>query len=127
MYLGWIVEVSSAAELYENPLHPYTISLLSAVPIPDPVVERTRESILLAGDLPSPANPPKACRFHTRCPYVQPTRCRDEVPPLRSLGSGHVVACHWAEQIKDGSVTPHAVKTVVTAPVLPRPIEPPPV
>jgi peptide/nickel transport system ATP-binding protein len=127
MYLGWIVEVSSAAELYENPLHPYTISLLSAVPIPDPVVERTRESILLAGDLPSPANPPKACRFHTRCPYVQPTRCRDEVPPLRQLGSGHVVACHWAEQIKDGSLKPHAVKTVVTAPVLPRPIEPPPV
>jgi peptide/nickel transport system ATP-binding protein len=127
MYLGWIVEVSSAAELYENPLHPYTISLLSAVPIPDPVVERTRESILLAGDLPSPANPPKACRFHTRCPYVQPTRCRDEVPPLRPLGSGHVVACHWAEEIKDGSVKPHAVKTVVTAPVLPRPIEPPPV
>jgi peptide/nickel transport system ATP-binding protein len=127
MYLGWIVEVSTAAELYENPLHPYTISLLSAVPIPDPAVERTRESILLAGDLPSPANPPKACRFHTRCPYVQPTRCRDEVPPLRPLGSGHVVACHWAEQIKDGSLKPHAVKTVVTAPVLPRPIEPPPV
>src|SRR5262249_3189104 len=109
MYLGWTVEISSAAELYENPLHPYTISLLSAVPIPDPVVERTRESILLAGDLPSPANPPKACRFHTRCPYVQPTRCRDEVPPLRPLGSGHVVACHWAEQIKDGSVKPHDV------------------
>ena len=127
MYLGWIVEISSAAELYENPLHPYTISLLSAVPIPDPVVERTRESILLAGDLPSPANPPKACRFHTRCPYVQPTRCRDEVPPLRTLASGHVVACHWAEQIKDGSVKPHAVETVVTQPVLPRPAEPPPV
>ena len=85
MYLGWIVEVSPAGELYENPLHPYTISLLSAVPIPDPVVERQRESILLAGDLPSPANPPAACRFHTRCPFVQPTRCRDEVPPLRKL------------------------------------------
>jgi peptide/nickel transport system ATP-binding protein len=127
MYLGWIVEISSAAELYDNPLHPYTISLLSAVPIPDPVVERTRESILLAGDLPSPANPPKACRFHTRCPYVQPTRCRDDVPPLRPLGSGHVVACHWAEQIRDGSLKPHAVKTVVTEPRLPRPIEPPPV
>jgi peptide/nickel transport system ATP-binding protein len=127
MYLGWIVEVSSAAELYDNPLHPYTISLLSAVPIPDPVIERTRESILLAGDLPSPANPPKACRFHTRCPYVQPTRCRDDVPPLRPLGSGHVVACHWAEQIRDGSLKPHAVATVVTPPVLPRPIEPPPV
>src|SRR5437667_76592 len=107
MYLGWIVEVSPAAELYENPLHPYTISLLSAVPIPDPVVERQRESILLAGDLPSPTDPPPACRFHTRCPYVQPTRCRDEVPPLRTLASGHQVACHWAEQIRDGQLTPH--------------------
>src|SRR5205809_198945 len=106
MYLGWIVEISPAAELYENPLHPYTISLLSAVPIPDPVVERARESILLAGDLPSPANPPQACRFHTRCPYVQPTRCREEVPPLRSVGSGHQVACHWAEEINEGRIKP---------------------
>ena len=128
MYLGWIVEVSSAAELYENPLHPYTISLLSAVPIPDPVVERRRKSILLAGDLPSPANPPKACRFHTRCPYVQPTRCRDEVPPLRQLGSGHRVACHWAEEIKAGTVTPHAVEPVFVEPTLhEHPEGPPPV
>src|SRR5919199_5688812 len=110
MYLGWIVEVSPAAELYVDPLHPYTISLLSAVPIPDPVVERQRESLLLAGDLPSPANPPPACRFHTRCPYVQPTRCRDEVPPLRTLASGHQVACHWAEDIKEGRIKPHAVE-----------------
>jgi peptide/nickel transport system ATP-binding protein len=107
MYLGWIVEVSPAAELYENPLHPYTISLLSAVPIPDPVVERERESILLAGDLPSPANPPQACRFHTRCPYVQATRCREEVPPLRTLATGHQVACHWAEDIREGRIKPH--------------------
>jgi peptide/nickel transport system ATP-binding protein len=107
MYLGWIVEVSPADELYDNPLHPYTISLLSAVPIPDPVVEREREAILLPGDLPSPANPPPACRFHTRCPYIQPTRCRDEVPPLRPLeGSGHLVACHWAEKIRAGEITP---------------------
>ena len=83
MYLGRIVEVSPSDELYENPLHPYTISLLSAVPIPDPEVEERRETILLAGDLPSPANPPSGCRFHTRCPYVQPTRCTDEVPQLR--------------------------------------------
>jgi peptide/nickel transport system ATP-binding protein len=113
MYLGWIVEVSSAAELYENPLHPYTISLLSAVPIPDPVVEKARESILLAGDLPSPANPPPACRFHTRCPFVQPTRCREEIPPLRKLATGHEVACHWAEDIQAGRLKPHERETVV--------------
>ncbi len=106
MYLGSIVEVSPAGELYENPLHPYTISLLSAVPIPDPVVERQRETILLQGDLPSPANPPPACRFHTRCPYVQPTRCRDERPELRTLSSGHEVACHWAEEIRAGTIRP---------------------
>jgi peptide/nickel transport system ATP-binding protein len=125
MYLGWIVEVSPAAELYENPLHPYTISLLSAVPIPDPVVERRREPILLAGDLPSPANPPPACRFHTRCPFVQPTRCRDEVPPLRTLASGHEVACHWAEEIKEGRIKPREREPVLEAP-LPEPVEEPP-
>jgi peptide/nickel transport system ATP-binding protein len=113
MYLGWIVEVSPAAELYENPLHPYTIALLSAVPIPDPVVEKARESILLAGDLPSPANPPPACRFHTRCPFVQPTRCREEIPPLRKLATGHEVACHWAEDIQAGRLKPHERDTVV--------------
>jgi peptide/nickel transport system ATP-binding protein len=112
MYLGTIVEVSPAGELYENPLHPYTISLLSAVPIPDPVVERQRETILLPGDLPSPANPPPACRFHTRCPYVQPTRCTTEVPPLRKLDEGHLVACHWAEEIKAGRIQPHEVETI---------------
>jgi peptide/nickel transport system ATP-binding protein len=127
MYLGTVVEVSPAEELYDNPRHPYTISLLSAVPIPDPVVERQRESILLAGDLPSPANPPPACRFHTRCPYVQPTRCRDEVPQLRRLGSGHEVACHWAEDIHEGRITPHAVEPVFD-PGMPEPVpEPPPV
>jgi peptide/nickel transport system ATP-binding protein len=112
MYLGSIVELSPADELYEDPLHPYTISLLSAVPIPDPVVERERETILLPGDLPSPANPPPACRFHTRCPYVQPTRCRDDVPPLRELAPGHAVACHWAEEIRAGTLTPHEVEAV---------------
>jgi peptide/nickel transport system ATP-binding protein len=125
MYLGWIVEVSPADELYDNPLHPYTISLLSAVPIPDPVVEKQREAILLAGDLPSPANPPAACRFHTRCPFVQPTRCRDEVPPLRTLASGHEVACHWAEEIKEGRIKPREREPVLEAP-LPEPVEEPP-
>jgi peptide/nickel transport system ATP-binding protein len=125
MYLGWIVEISPAAELYENPLHPYTISLLSAVPIPDPVVERRRESILLAGDLPSPANPPAACRFHTRCPFVQPTRCREEIPPLRKLATGHEVACHWAEEIQAGRLKPHE-RAPVFEPGPQEPAEEPP-
>jgi peptide/nickel transport system ATP-binding protein len=127
MYLGSIVEVSPAEELYDNPLHPYTISLLSAVPIPDPVVERQRETILLAGDLPSPANPPPACRFHTRCPYVQPTRCRDDVPPLRTLAPGHTVACHWAEQIKAGEIQPKEREAVFEPGPQEPAYEPPPV
>ena len=106
MYLGGIVEVSPADDLYDSPLHPYTISLLSAVPIPDPVVEKQRSRIFLTGDLPSPANPPAACRFHTRCPYVQPTRCTEERPELRTLVLGHSVACHWAEEIRAGSIQP---------------------
>ena len=106
MYLGGIVEVSSADELYEKPLHPYTISLLSAIPIPDPAVERARSRIFLAGDLPSPANPPAACRFHTRCPFVQPTRCREERPELQELSSRHFVACHWAREIQSGTIAP---------------------
>ena len=105
MYLGKIVEIAPADDLYENPLHPYTITLLSAIPIPDPVVERTRRPIRVAGDLPSPANPPAACRFHTRCPYVQPTRCATEEPLLREVG-GHAVACHYAEDVKAGRITP---------------------
>ena len=105
MYLGKIVEVAPADDLYDNPLHPYTITLLSAIPIPDPVVERQRNAIRVEGDLPSPANPPAACRFHTRCPFVQETRCRDDEPLLRSI-EGHEVACHWAEEIKAGAIQP---------------------
>jgi peptide/nickel transport system ATP-binding protein len=127
MYLGVIVEISPAEELYENPLHPYTIALLSAVPIPDPEVESKRETILLPGDLPSPANPPAACRFHTRCPYIQPTRCTTDVPPLRKLSDGHVVACHWAEEIKAGNIHPKEREAVFWA-GRPEPVaEPPPV
>ena len=115
MYLGKLMEVSPAEELYENPLHPYTISLLSAIPIADPDVAAERKSILLAGDLPSAANPPPACRFHTRCPYVQPTRCRDEEPHLRPLAPGHTVACHWAEDIKSGKIRPKVVAPTTPA------------
>jgi peptide/nickel transport system ATP-binding protein len=127
MYLGSVVEVSPADELYSTPLHPYTISLLSAVPIPDPVVERRRETILLSGDLPSPANPPSGCRFHTRCPYVQPTRCRDERPPLRPLLEGHTVACHWAEEIRTGQLKPREREPVFDPGLVETPAGPPPV
>jgi peptide/nickel transport system ATP-binding protein len=127
MYLGSVMEVSPAEELYDNPLHPYTISLLSAVPIPDPAVEKQRVSILLAGDVPSPANPPSACRFHTRCPYVQPTRCKDDVPPLRQLATGHEVACHWAEEIKAGHIKRHELKPVFEPGPQEAALEPPPV
>jgi peptide/nickel transport system ATP-binding protein len=108
MYLGRIVEQSPSDELYSAPLHPYTIALMSAVPIPDPDVEDQRERILLTGDLPSPANPPSGCRFHTRCPFRQATRCHDEEPVLRELKPLHTVACHWAEEIAAGTITPHA-------------------
>jgi peptide/nickel transport system ATP-binding protein len=106
MYLGRIVEVAPADDLYHHPLHPYTLALLSAIPIPDPVVEEQRQRILLAGDLPSPADPPPGCRFHTRCPFRQPTRCHDEVPHLRQLRPHHTVACHWAEKIEAAAAAP---------------------
>ena len=116
MYLGKIDENATADDLYDNPLHPYTLTLLSAIPIPDPVVERARRAIRVQGDLPSPANPPAACRFHTRCPFVQATRCRDEEPLLREL-DGHQVACHFAEEIRAGSITPIERETVLDATV----------
>lgn len=91
MYLGKIVEVSEKNELYDNPLHPYTKALLSAIPIPDPEVKRER--IILEGDVPTPINPPQGCRFHTRCRYAMPI-CSQEEPILKDVGSEHFVACH---------------------------------
>ena len=115
MYLGSLVEQSPSEELYLQPLHPYTISLISAIPVPDPETEDRRERILLAGDLPSPAAPPPGCRFHTRCPFRQPTRCHDEVPVLRELAPGHTVACHWAEDVRDGRISASAASHDPTA------------
>jgi peptide/nickel transport system ATP-binding protein len=114
MYLGSLVEQAPADALYEEPLHPYTRALMSAVPVPDPVVEEHRERILLAGDLPSPANPPSGCRFHTRCPWRQETRCDDEVPVLRELAPGRLVSCHWAEDIRDGLLRPKPAEEVAS-------------
>jgi oligopeptide transport system ATP-binding protein len=97
MYVGKIIEVADRDDLYENPMHPYTQSLLSAIPIPDPSVERRRKRIILTGDIPSPVNPPAGCRFHTRCPIAF-DRCKVEVPPLKAYATGHTAACHWVEE-----------------------------
>ena len=91
LYLGSLVEVADRDDLFARPQHPYTKALLSAVPIPDPTVKRER--IVLSGDIPSPADPPPGCKFHTRCPYVTDV-CREQRPVLRDLGGGHQVACH---------------------------------
>jgi oligopeptide transport system ATP-binding protein len=93
MYLGHIVEIASRVDIYADPLHPYTKALLSAVPIPDPVVEEKREEIILSGEVPSPLNPPPGCVFHPRCPIVI-DECREAMPELRQVGSDHWAACH---------------------------------
>ena len=103
MYLGAIVEMSDRTDLYEHPLHPYTVALLSAVPIPDPLVEQKRQRVILSGELPSPLNMPSGCRFRNRCWLYEhlgrPDRCAEDDPSLRPMSAGHRVACHFSEQM----------------------------
>ena len=96
MYLGSVAEVAEKAQLYSNPMHPYTKALLSAIPLPD--VKKKRQRIILQGDVPSAYNPPSGCKFHTRCPYAT-DRCKQEIPVLRQMEKEHQVACHRAEEL----------------------------
>jgi oligopeptide transport system ATP-binding protein len=98
MYLGKIVETGPASEIYTEPVHPYSVALLSAVPIPDPRENAAREPLILEGDVPSPVNPPSACRFHTRCPWATEV-CREVEPPLRDFGQGRIAACHHPRNV----------------------------
>jgi len=103
MYLGQLVEVAESRSLYRAPRHPYTVSLLSAIPVPDP--DRPRRRIVLKGDVPSPANPPAGCRFHPRC-FMAQGRCATDEPPLREIVPGHFAACHFAEAVHDPASGP---------------------
>jgi oligopeptide transport system ATP-binding protein len=100
LYLGKIVETGSAAQLYANPVHPYTVALLSAVPIPDPKLNREREPLVLEGDVPSAVDPPAACRFHTRCPWATEV-CAEVEPPLMDFGEGRIAACHHPRNVSE--------------------------
>ncbi|SDO52068.1 ABC transporter ATP-binding protein [Alkalicoccus daliensis] len=108
MYLGKIVEIADKKSLFDNPKHPYTKTLLSAIPVPDPTVEK--EQIILKGDVPSPIDPPTGCRFHTRCPFAT-DKCIQETPELRNNGDlmkdGHRAACHYIEEIESGEMQPN--------------------
>ncbi|MGG1400015.1 dipeptide ABC transporter ATP-binding protein [Bacillus salipaludis] len=97
MYLGKVVEIAEKKDLFDSPLHPYTNALLSAIPVPNPVIKKER--ILLKGDVPSPINPPTGCRFHTRCPLAT-SKCKTEEPALREMKKNHYVSCHFAEEFQ---------------------------
>ncbi len=116
MYLGRIVEMAPTRDLYGAPLHPYTVALLSAVPIPDPQIQMHRRRIILGGEIPSPANPPPGCHFHTRCWLYQrletPEVCRTVAPPLQAAATSHQVACHFADRIADSAEQRQAVGRV---------------
>jgi oligopeptide/dipeptide ABC transporter ATP-binding protein len=127
MYLGRIVESAPTAALYGAALHPYTVALLSAVPIPDPAIQMHRRRIILAGEIPSPANPPTGCHFHTRCWLYQrlqaPEVCRTERPPLQPAVAGHEVACHFADRIEGSAEQLQAAGRVSTS-VVAEPVAP---
>ncbi len=110
MYLGKIVEIGPADFVYQHPIHPYTVSLLSAVPIPDPRANAAREQVVLEGDVPSPANPPEACRFHTRCPRATGI-CSELEPELVDYGGGHFAACHHPVGREHPGALPAAAST----------------
>lgn len=100
MYLGRMVELAPAAEIYDHPLHPYSKSLLSAVPVPDPKVARANKRIVLTGDIPSPLNAPSGCPFRTRCKYAT-EKCAESMPEFNEVSTGHFVACHRVAEIND--------------------------